>query len=445
MRSVLATILTVAVTVTGVLVAIDLAQVLESGSSIAAPDEPGAVPPDDVRLIQHFYDAANSLLAGGNPRALTAVVSPRIEVHLANGDPAGGPDAVAIHLVALQRQGDLRLSVAAVAHDDQEVAALVEARAVVQPGGAPSATQDDPLWQTIDRFRIEGGMIAEYWPGAISSRPLLPPPPVTVPLPAGHPSLALARLEFAPDAIARPLAIPAPQLLLVENGALFVSGAQPLAIARAGDAQFTSLAAAEPDGLFLGPGDALLAPAQAAPELMNRGDQPASILSVLIAPSTALFGPKHDLSPDMLTAVAMHDPARLGQRIAWTFGVTSEPLAVGTLPRAKSESASLQIAGRQRSLDPGERIEPPAVPGLTFGIVSSGTLHAEIASAPSSEIATPLAGEGADTGARILRAGDAFAIAPDSRHALTNVGATQLDLMLIEARKASGVASPVPS
>ena len=445
MRSILAAILTFAVTVTGVLVAIDLTQVLGSGSSIAAPDAPGAVPPDDLRLIQQFYDAANSLLAGNDSRALTAIVSPRIDVHPVNEDPVGGLDAVARRLVALQRQGDLRLSVSAVAHVDQEIAALVEAHTVVRTGGSPSAAEDDQLWQTIDRFRIEGGMIAEYWPGAISSRPLLPPPPVTVPLPAENASIALARLEFAPDGVVRPLAIPAPHLLLVENGTLFVSSSQSLAIARVGDTQFTWLAAAEPDGLPLGPGDALLVPAEAASKLANRGDQPASILSMLIVPSTVLSSPKHDLSPDLLTAVAMHDPVRLGRKTAWASGMTSEPLAVGGLPRARSQSAAVQISGRTRSLEPGEQIEPPTEPGLTLGIVSSGTLHVEIAAAPGSAIATPLASEDAAIGTGILRAGDAFAIAPESRYALTNVGAAQVDLMLVEAREASGVASPAPS
>jgi hypothetical protein len=444
MRSILAAILTFAVTVTGVLVAIDLTQALDSGSSIAAPEAPGAVSPDDLRLIQQFYDAANSLLAGDDSRALTAVVSPRIEVHLTNEDPVGGLDAVARRLVALQRQGDLRLSVSAVSHVDQEIAALVEAHTIARAGGAPAATEDDLLWQTIDRFRLEGGMIAEYWPGAISSRPLLPPPPFTVPRPAQDATLALARLEFAPDATVRPLTIPASQLYLVENGTLFVSSSQSLAIARVGNTQFTWLAAAEPVGLPLGPGDALLVPAEAASKLTNRGDQPASILSVFIAPSNVFFGPKHDLSPDMLTAVAMHDPARLGRRTAWASGVTSEPLAVSRLPRARSQAAAVPISGRTRSLEPGEQIEPPTEPGLTLGIVSSGTLHVEIAPAPGSATATPLASDDAAIGTGILRAGDAFAIAPESRYALTNVGAAQVDLTLIEAREASGVASPAP-
>jgi predicted SnoaL-like aldol condensation-catalyzing enzyme len=440
-RSALAAILTVAVMTTGSLVALDLAQVLGSDSYVAAPDSSGIVSPSDLRLIRQFYDAANALLAGNSPRTLTSVVSPRIETHLANGTPASGPDAVAQHLSALQSQGDLRLSVNAVVRDDRKITALVEGHTVA---AADRESLDGPLWQTIDRFRIEDGVIAEYWPGAVASRPLPPPPAVTVPIPPENTSLALARLEFAPGAILRPLVVPATQLQMVEQGTLFVSGYQSLAIARAGDPRFTWLPAAEPTELLLGPGDALLVPARAAPELTNHGDQPASIFSLLIAPNPALFGPKHNLSQDMLTTVAMHDPARIGRRTAWGSGVTSETLAAGNLSTTTRKLEALEIIGRQRSLDPGQRFQPPASTALTFGIVSSGTLHSEITPSPGSPFATPLASDGTDAAARILRAGGAFAIAPDSRSTLTNIGATQLDLMLIEMREARDAASPAP-
>jgi predicted SnoaL-like aldol condensation-catalyzing enzyme len=443
-RSVLAAVLTTALLVTGVLVAIDLALLIEPGSFIAASESADLAPSDDLRLVHAFYDAANAFLSGENAMALTAVVSPQVRTHVGTAAPAGGPAALAAHFASLQRQGDLRLRVVRLVADDGELTTMVEAYPATQLEPVNANEQVPPLWRTIDRLRIEGGMIAEYWPGAVESRPLPPLPRFTVSIFPEETTISLARLEVGPGAVLRPLDVPFPQLVLVENGTLVISRQLALSVARASESTFTwRPAASSPEELLLGPGDAVLVPADTGQAIANRADEPASLISMLVAPHAALFGPKHNFTTDELTAVAMHDPARVGRRTAWASGVTTETLAVGDLPTITATTGLLELVGKQITLDPGERTPPATFPGLTFGIVSSGILHVAITPTTDGGAATAVASpEAQDPGSRLLRAGDAASVAPGAIVSMENVGATRLDLMLIEANRAAGVATP---
>lgn len=430
MRSIFAAFLTIAVILTGALVALDLALVLGISPIVEGPRRENPAASDDASLVHSFYKAANDLLSGEGESNLITFVTPHLRVHSGAGGTSDGFSTLTSHFTTLRRQGDVRLQVVQVIGEDRDFTALVEAHATTQNSSPESSERHPPLWLTIDRFRVQDGMIDEYWPGAIESRPLPALPHVALSeIPSGA-VLSLSRLELGPEVTLRALAIPAPQLLFVESGVVTLAAPGTASVSRAGDARLdVRPPSSNADDILLGPGDAVLIQPGSGQGLVNPGDEPVALLSMLIAPRDALYGSRHHHSLDMLVAAGMHDPARLSRRTIWATEVVSETLAIGSLHEATSPLNAVHLTGRQLVIEPGESAIRSESSQLTFVIVSSGLMSAGPATAPGTRLATPPPGA---PEFRLLRSGDALAVLAEDPVFLKNAGATRLDLAIIE-------------
>lgn len=447
MRPLLASFLAIAVGITGILVAIDLALVLGGESPPAGHSQENPVSASEEALVAAFYDAANELLSARDTWAFTSVALPGVRVHLESGTTRAGLDALQSHFLALQRQGDVRLDVARLVGNDNEFTTLIEAHP--QSDLPTSPRHDPPLWQAIDHFRIEGGMISDYWPGAVDSRPLPRIPALSLPLAMSDPAVSMARLELGPGGTLRGLDIPNPWLFVVESGQVTLPAPSDAVVARAAEARPDPGQPVErQDAFLLGPGDTVLIPANSGQSVINHGARPAALLSFLFAPWNDLFGPKHSLTRDMLMAAAMHDPARIGTKTEWAAGVVSETLATGALPIGGTGLRKAHLSGAALSVEPGEHVVLSPAPGLRFALVMSGLLSADQSVTPEAvhAIATPSGNQRlAFPRIQLLREGDALAVVPGSQRLLENAGTTRLDLSILEIRIDESVEAPTPT
>ena len=430
LRSAIAVALTVAMLVTGTLIALNFALLTGTLAPVATLDEALPAQRDRHDLIRSFYDAANTILAGEDSLLMTTVVTPALEVHLTATKPERGMPGLEQHLSTLRQHGKMSLYPLRLVGGGDEYAAVVEAR-----GPAPAGAERGALlWRATDLFRLDGGMIVEYWPGTADLSASAPPPGATVYAPLRDGGVSLTRLELAADSAPIPLSSPYPYLLLVESGTMAVTRDGPLSLARAGDVQF-SLLAPDPgaDDVLLRPGDTLLVGEDTTTDIYGAGGASASALSLLIAPRSQLFNQARTLPGDVVTIAGIHDPWRVGRRVNWDSGAVSETLAVSLFPHVEVDPAAIVVDSSTLTLSPGQHL-PPLPPGqLQLAIVRAGTIS--VSGLDEFPAGTPAPGmiPNADApGSRVFRAGDAFSIEAGEAPVFENTGVTRADILLMQ-------------
>lgn len=422
MRNAVAAMLAVAMLITSALIALEIAVLMRTPIQIGAPNAAGATVADHEPLLRAFYDAANALLAGERSTLLATVISPEIQTHDGSNATARGEDGLRDYLAGLGQRGDISFHVVQVIGDDAEIAVVVETRQT------PSRR-----WRGVDLFRLEAGVIADYWPSSLNTPLPFSLPSITVPAPDAAMGVSLTRLELAPAAEPVSLAVPVPHLLLVETGAINVSREHALQIARAGVSRFAFMAA-DPaaEHLLLRPGDAILVPEAASPRVWNAGTSSASALSLIVDSRARLFGQLRAGPSSLVTMEIMHDGWRVGRKTAWDGGAVTETLAVKHLPVGQYPKG-IEITSNQFALDPGQRSSPLPPGALRLAIVRAGVVGVSVINSDAVPISVPNPDSLLAAAANhLFWAGDAFWIEASEAPHLANAGAAPLDILLID-------------
>jgi hypothetical protein len=435
-RIVVATALTIALVATGLLLALEIAVLIApTPRSPAAGDrnQDIATHANGVE-IRAFYAAANAILAGNGTPPATTGAAPRLPVPTQTGD------AVLTHLKTLAGQGVGRLEVEGFVGDGRQVSVLVAGYRPVRTDDSPDGA-GAPLWRTVDTVRLADGAIVAYAPGPIPSSPPLPLPPATLAALPGAMDVSLARIELAPEAIVSPFMAPYPHLLVVESGTLTVSGRHRVALARAGDAAFAPWPTGANDfDLVLGPGDAMLLPEGLGMMLRNENPAPVSAFSLLIAPPEALAALRGDDGNEAFTVLRMHDPANVAQPIARGDGVFTTALATTRLADGSERPRSIRVETDAILMAPGDRLPPASADQTTLVVVESGMVSVSRLAVASSEGAAHDPGE--DN--RVVRGGEAVALAAGSTPMLDNGSTSPAEVLLFQITVVSDGSSPVP-
>jgi SnoaL-like domain len=385
--------------------------------------------------IRGFYVAVNSLLAGGEARALDPFVAPGVVVHAPDGQISGLP-ALAARIAALGvASPGLRFEIDDLMVDEDRAVATVESAA-----SAPLASDLDIQGasaprQTTERFRLAAGRIVEYWPAPADPNATRSLPPLTVPLWLGTKQVAMARFAFPPGAALVDLVAPGPHLLLPETGTLSVSVE--------GQAELTSAAgvwlptvAEQP--LTLHPGDALLVPGAVHHTIRNGTAAAASMLGVQFYSNVDLTGGKPPPTPALGLYIYGSSPVGLSEH--WNGDASTELLARGLDICSARETSSLRVAWL--SLDPGQSLAPRRVAGAELLAVNAGALlvgvaHPAIPTDPNAlrPGSTPSRGSGVDesAAAQVAMAGDAVVFATGLSAPIVNTGTEPARLLLVAA------------
>lgn len=421
MRNAIAVMLAIAMLVTSVVIALDLAALPRAPLHAVATDFGASTGANHEPLLRAFYDEANTLLAGEHAPMLATVVSPEVETHAAAGSAVRGEAGLRGYLESSRQHGAISLAVVQVIAGGADSAVVVDARE------QPSLRR-----RRVDLFRIEGGMIVGYWPGAASANATMPLPTITMPVSSETLGVSLTRLELGPGAEPTTLSSPIPHVLLIESGVLTISRKHSFQLARAGESNL-ALHAADPGAkdMLLGPGDALLFSESASYPVWNDGLSSASALSLLAVPQAVLFQQVRAGSYTRPSVKTMHDGWRVGRRIAWDNNTFTETLAVKHLP--DSPMTGIELQSSQISVESGQRV-PPLPPGkLRLAIVRSGVVGVSVINSDAVSIAAPNPDSQLAVAANhLFWAGDAFWIEAVEAPVLANAGVTPLDILLID-------------
>jgi predicted ester cyclase len=231
-------------------------------AGIAAPAAGGET---RVALVRDFYDAANTLLATGDPAPLDRIVSPDLVEHPARLGTERGRAALvrallsrraafpALRLVLEEaRPGDGDLAIARVRVDGAAAGAFL---GLPVPGAFAA-------WGPLDLFRVAGGRIVEHW-GEPEPLLVLPLEQATVdPFPAAQAgSLLVSRIDLPPSAAVDVGRVGVTEVLVGEAGSaeLFSADGSPRALAAGG---------------------AVVLPPNARLVLRGAGTEPAVVLAV---------------------------------------------------------------------------------------------------------------------------------------------------------------------
>jgi predicted SnoaL-like aldol condensation-catalyzing enzyme len=441
MRNAVAIVLAVAMLATATVIALEFGALLRAGPQSTAPGPNGADSADRERIVVAFYDAANAVLDGQTTGTLPAIISPAVVTHR-GGEAMRGADALATYFAGLRQPSGMTLDLVRIVDNGADIAAFVEARL---PSEADRVGEPGPfLWRTIELFRIERGMIADYWPGEVGQALPLPLAAATVPAKPGDTGVSLTRIALGPDAEAVTLNAPHPHLLLVESGAFAATRETDLFVARAGERVFSRIPAAPGNEEILRLGDALLLTDGAGPTIRNPQEPIASALSFLIAPGARLYSQVRALPTDRVTVMGMHDPSQIGQTMTWRSGAASETLAVGMLPGGGWQTSAVALRGEPLVLDPGQSISPLPPGTVRLAIVRSGTASVTGLGAADGSGLRPGLPERRNVEEGLIWAGEAFTIDAGTAPRIANAGATRLDMLLVEIAPTGGRTAASP-
>ncbi len=391
---------------------------LGASELLAVGPRPGDSRPatdDNVAIVRRFYDAVNAAIGTGDDAFLAEVMAPDVVDRTPGGDGGGG--GLARHLATLHAVNPgLALVVDDVLADGDRVTAWVT---VAGPASAPFpglALPAAPAWGVVDRFRVAGGRIVEYWGGhrdADAVRPLLLGLPVES---RSAPAvLGLARFTVAPGAaMAEADRLPGPLLIVVERGVLVAS-------------------IGEADGeTELEAGAAVVVPPATAYAVGNGGEAAAVFLSAALLPAGWIAWDN------------AAEPGEAAWPVAWGEGIAVRPLAGGPTPTLPAGAATVALA-RLRLL-PGTGFLAGGG-GTTLLAVEAGTL-ARVASDGPVRFRRgpgPLApGRGAD-----LAVGDGALIEPAVAGAFRAVGSGRVEVFVMTVTPVAphlpGAPSPAPA
>lgn len=214
------------------------------------------------------------------------------------------------------------------------LAARPAGHAVAQEAASPGAAEaasGAPLGETLIRTTLEA----------------LPEPPAAV---------RLLRLSLPPGASVPLHTLAGPELAYVEVGTVSVRVEGEAVVAPASDpsAPVSALLAPTDDAFDLVPGDQLALPAGVPVSFRNAGEEPASLLTLLVVPAA-------DESPELVWVD--------GTPAAETLGGTSSRVLAGAVA-TEWPAGPLQIAVDRLALAPGETI--PGAAGPVLLAVESG-------------------------------------------------------------------------
>jgi hypothetical protein len=242
-------------------------------------------------LAYRFYEAANAVIASGDPAGLENMLAAEFTDTASAPDAEPDRDALIRRLLTVHATApEVQLLAETVAIDADLAIVHVRVLEPHRPATGPGLADDWVPWGSVDVFRMAGDRIVER------RGPALDPVPATlgsrfrVELDLEPPhlrSLTITRLVLDPGVRHVAPALDGLRLMLAESGTVYIAVPEG-----------SPLAQADALGRPLSAGEHVLPPSRAEVVVTNRGSTPAVLLDVsLVAPAFAEGRPRVPASP----------------------------------------------------------------------------------------------------------------------------------------------------